>query len=293
MKNLFLVKVQFALITLIIFGCTNNSKNANNDAELDVEVDKQVANKFESAFSAPSPEEMLMLFEDSDLDFKADALHDPEKVNEYISSQDLAINLGVYVTDAAYLNMFKQYSGMTNYLESTFKIIDKLDMGGVYLEFDFKKVFKEMDNLDSLIVLSEGVYHAVTNYMTENNNEQQLCLISYGSIVELLFLTFESIPSFQPDDAILQHIFDQQMQLASLSEFAMQYSDVPELDDMIKQLNSIEEILAEIEHVESETVVAEKDGKLHIGGGKKQSITEEQFNKLKMTVTDIRKKITK
>lgn len=284
----------FATSLFFITSCSNSNKKSNNDADLEVKVEQQMQNKFQSMFSAPSPEEMLLLFEDSNLDFKTDALHDADKVDEYISSSDLAINLGVYVTDAAYLNLFMQYSGMTSYLESVFKIIDKLDMGGVYLEFDFKKVFREMDNLDSLIVISEGLYHSVTNYMTENNNEAQLCLISYGSIVELLYLTLESIPEFDETDPVLQSIYDQHMQLANLIEFANQYSDVPEIIEMNKQLGNIKNALSEVEHVDSETTVKETaEGKLHIGGGKKQKFTEEKFIKLKTVVSEARQKVTK
>lgn len=287
-------KCLFIAAFALVMACTSANKKANHENDLDVKVEEQTVNKFESVFSAPSPEEMLMLFEGSDLVFNSAVLHDAEKVTEYISSKDLTVNLGVYVTDVAYLNMFKQYSGMTNYLESVFKVIDKLDMGGVYREFDFKKVFREMDKPDSLIVLSEGVYHAVINYLTENNKEHQLCLISYGSIIELLYLTLESIPEFKADDPILQSIFDQHMQLANLTEFASQYSGLAEIDEMIKRLSNIERILAEVAHADSETVVKEtEDGVLHIGGGKKHGFSKEQYEKFKLEVTETRHYIIK
>lgn len=281
----------YLAIGLVLFSCSNN-QNKKNDKILDVELENEAANKFEDVFGAPSPDEILSLFEDSDMNYNEQALNDPEKVSSFISTNILAINLGVYVADAAYLNMFKQYSQMTPYLESVFKIVDKLDLGGVYAEFDFKKVFREMDNMDSLIVISEGVYHAVTNYMIEHDNEKQLCLISYGSMVELLYISLASIDVFDKNDLLLQHIFDQQLQITNIIEFSSQYSGVAEIDLMNANLARIEQVFMNVEHEDSETELAETDdGKLKISGGKKQGFTEKQFVELKTVVSEIRQHI--
>ncbi len=292
MRNSILNCLSCALVLASIISCTNSKKNSQSDDILNVEVNTEHENKFESMFSAPSPEELMLVFSEADLSFNAEALSDPNKVSGLIGSKVLAVNLGVYVTDAAYLNMFKQYSQMTEYLESIFEIVDKLDLGGVYQNLDFKKMFQEMNNLDSLIVLSEGVYHAITDYMTDNNNEQQLCLISYGSVVELLYIAMESLPGYKPDDPVLQQIYDQNMQLKNLIEFASQYEGVEEIDDMISNLKMINNVFDEIETDDTETVLSEtEDGRLKISGGKKHKITNEQFTKLKSVVKDIREKI--
>jgi hypothetical protein len=285
----------FAVITIVmIVNCTSNKKTSNTDEDaMNVEFEKPKANKFERMFSAPSPEELMMLFEDTGLEFNSDVLNDPKNISNYISLKSLSCNLGVYVTDAAYLNMFEQYSKMASCLESIFKITDKLNLSGVLLKFDFEKVFREMDNPDSLIILSEGVYHAVTEYMVENENEQMLCLISHGSIVELLHLTIESVNEFNADDPVLQHISDQYMQLDNLMEFAQQYAGNADIEEMISQLALIQEVWGIVEHEETATVVSNnKDGELSISGGKKHRFTKEQFIKLKNTVNQIRTKIT-
>ena len=293
MKKELIIYVIAVFGILVISNCTNSKQKSNDEENIEVEVAKTGFNNFESSFSGISPEEVMTLFEDSDLEYKSEILNKPEKVDGYLTSKSLSYNLGVYVMDATYLNMFKQYSEMTSYLETIFKITDALEINGIYREFDFKKIFMEMDNPDSLIVLSEGIYLAITNYMTENNNESMLCLISTGSFVELLYLTMESIDEFDSEDPILQHISDQYMQLDNLYEFAMQYSDYPDMEQTIGYLSEIRDVMNVAEIVEDTTLVSNTDdGKMLIGGGKKHVFSEEQFLELKQIVKEIRNKIT-
>ncbi len=292
-KNVFLIVIA-GLGILCATNCTNPDKSSKSDAGLlDIEVDKTSPNAFESSFSAPSPEELLMLFEGSGLVFNSHAVNSPNNINKYISSKSLSYNLGVYVTDAAYLNMFEQYGLMSSYLENIFNITDQLELSGIYNEFNFKKVFVEMDKPDSLIALSEGVYHAITNYMTETNNEQMLCLIYYGSIIEMLHLAIESIEEFKADDPVLQHLADQKMQLDNLTEFASQYDDNADVVEMLTRLEKLKAVWSTLEQTKKESRVAKgEEGKLIIGGGLKYSFTQEQFNELKRTVEEIRNEIT-
>lgn len=278
---------------LVIASCTNNKQSNNDEDNIEVEVEKTGLNGFESSLSVLSPEEVMTLFDDSGLEFKPELLNNPKKANDYLTSKALSYNLGVYVMDASYLNMFSKYSEMTSYLETIFKITDALEINGIYSEFDFKKVFKEMDNPDSLIVLSEGIYLAITNYMTENSNEPMLCLISTGSFIELLYLTLESIDKFDSEDPILQHISDQYMQLDNLYEFASQYSDNPDIEQTIGYLSEIQGVMHFVESKEDTTIVSNSDeGEMSIGGGTKHKFSEEQFLNLRKIVKNIRKKIT-
>jgi len=295
----FIVKknvLHYLLVLVVIgfVGCTSNKKpkGFEND-RLNVEIEEISKNKFESMFSAPSPEEIISLFEDSGLKYNSELLNKPSNVKNYLTSRTLNLNLGVYVADAAYLNMQKQYATMTNYLEAIFEITDKLEITGIYEEFDFKKVFTEMDNLDSLSVISEGVYHAITDYMINTGNEAALCTISFGSLIELLHLALESMPAFNENDEILIHIFDQSMQIENLYDYAMDYSDDTDIKIILNDLSKLMEVWNMVEHTDSETVVSRtEDGLLKISGGKKPKFTEEQFLQLKNTVKKIRSKIT-
>lgn len=292
MKYSILNYLLFAFVLTGILSCTNTKKKNQPDEFTNIEVEVEPENKFASMFSAPSPEELMFVFNDANLKFNTEALSNPKRVSGLIGSQALSVNLGIYVTDAAYLNMFKQYAQMTKYLESIFEIVDKLDLGGVYQKFDLKKLFLEMDNLDSMIVISEGVYLAVSDYMINNNKERQLCLISYGSVVELLHLATESISEYKQNDPVFQHIYDQNMQLKSLIEYASQYAGNPDIDEMISNLQLIDNVLNEVETDETKTAVTETDdGKLKISGGKKHKFTNEQFTKLKGVVNEIRETI--
>jgi len=290
-----LISCLIAGVNLLIFTqCTNPNKPAKENSSLpDVAVEKSGFNAFENSLSAPSPEEVMSLFEDSGLEYNAGALNAPENISKYLKSKTLSLNLGVYATDAAYLNLFKQYSLMTRYLESIFTITDKLEISGIYKDFDYKKVLLESDNQDSLIFLSEGIYQGLTEYMIETNNETMLCLISHGSFIELMYLTLESIKVFNPEDPILQSIADQQMPLDNLYVYALQFEDNADIQEMLTQLATLKDIWSQLEKSEKQNVVSKSsNGKTSVKGGTKHKISEAQFIKLRETVKEIRTSIT-
>jgi hypothetical protein len=282
------------LSLLITTQCTNPNKPAKEDSSrMDEVAEKNGFNSFENSLSAPSPEEVMSLFEDSGLEYNASALNAPENISKYLKSNSLSLNLGVYATDAAYLNMFKQYSLMTRYLESIFTITDKLEIVGIYQDFDYKKVLLEVDNQDSLIFLSEGIYQSLNEYMIETNNEPMLCLISHGSFIELMYLSLESIKAFNPEDPILQSISDQYMYLDNLYEYAVQFQDNADIQGMLTQLATLKDIWSQLEQTEKQHIVSkDSNGKTAVKGGKKHTVTEAQFIKLKEAVKEIRTSIT-
>lgn len=273
--------------------CTNPNKSGNQDTSVtDVEVNDNSINAFESSFSSPSPEEIMNLFEDSGLEYNAGVLNSPENIGKYLTTKSLSLNLGVYVTDAAYLNLFKQSSSLNGYVESILQITDKLEISGIYQEMDFEKLTMQLDNPDSLIIISNIIYHAVTGYLIDNNQEPMLCMISYGAFIELMYLTLESVKEFSPENPAIQSIADQYMQLDNLTEYASQYSENEDVKEILTELSGIKTIWSQIESTEKANVVSKTtDGKISLQGGLKHKLTEEQFNKLKQVIGEIRIKM--
>lgn len=293
MKKTVLLYIAIGFGILINTSCSNNNKPQKAEIEsLDIDDEKVRTNNFESTFSTPSPQEIFTLFEDSDIKFNPNLLPNTKGYEKNITSSSLSNNLGVYIADVAYLNMFNQYALMTSYLESIFNIADELDLTGIYTEFDFKKVFKEMDNPDSLEVLSDDLYLAITNYMTNTGNEANLCLVYYSSYIELLYLVMAPIEEYNEDLPILQHIILQREVLKDLYEFAQNYKNNQAINNMLVELKKINKILSDTEITKTETQVTKtEEGKMSISGGTKYQLTEDQFILLKNSFSEIRNKM--
>jgi len=279
-------------ILFTITSCTNNNKPQKTEFDsLSVKAEK-TANGFGATFSAPSPRELFILFEDSDIKFNSELLPEPESYKNSLTTKSLNNSLGIYIADIAYLNMFNQYGLMTSYLESVFNIADELDLTGIYNEFDFKKIFKNMDNMDSLEVLSDDLYLTITNFMTETDNEANLCLVYYSSYIELLYLVLSPMDEYDKNSPTLQHIAMQGDGLKELYKYASNFNDNPDIESMLTDLAKINKIWDSAETTKKATHVSKTDdGKMSIGGGVTYKHTKEQFILLKHTVIDIRTKL--
>ncbi len=292
MKKILIFTVFTGLAALFTISCTNNNKSQKTEFDsLNVKAKKQITG-FGSTFSAPSPREIFILFEDSDIKFNSDLLPSSESYKSSLTTSSLNNCLGIYIADIAYLNMFSQYGLMTSYLESVFNIADKLDLTGVYDEFDFKKIFKNMDNLDSLEMLSDDLYMTITNFMVENDNEPSLCLVYYSSYIELLYLILPPVDEYDENSQLLQHVAMQGDGLKELYKYANNFNDNPDIEIMLTDLAKINKIWDDAETTKMEANVSKtEDGKMSIGGGVTYKHTKEQFILLKNTVTDIRTKL--
>jgi len=277
---------------LITTSCTNEKEKEKKIDSFDVSVEGTKTNDFDLMFSAPSPVEIFSLFEDSELKFNSNLLSNPKNFEEKTSLSSLNTSLGVYMADVAYLNIFNQFELMTSYLDGIFYIADKLNLSGIYNQFDFKKVFSDMNNPDSLELLSNNLFVTITNYMTETDNEKTLCIVYYSSYIELLYLVFNSIDEFDGNLPIIQHITLQSSSLNDLYKFSNKFSDDEDIKVMREDLSKINKVWGECEVVKSETNTSEtENGELSIGGGNTLKLTESQFLQLKTTISELRGKI--
>jgi hypothetical protein len=221
-------------------------------------------------------------------------LSNSDNFKEKTTTLSLNHSLGVYMADVAYLNIFHQYELMTPYLDGIFYISDKLNLSGIYNNFDFKKIFSEMNNPDSLELLSNNLFVTITNYMTETDNETTLCLVYYSSYIELLYLVLNSIDKFDADLPIIQHISMQSESLKDLYTYSENFSNNEDIKVMQKDLVKINKIWSSCEVVKEESNISQtKDGDMSIGGGCTYKLTEPLFDSLKTTVNEIREKIIK
>lgn len=125
-KQLFFVPT--LLLLLAVSAC--NSEKKNNDESTDIQPDTSSLVIKTILYTVPSPFETAMLIKRFDLAFKPELVLEPKHANQLVAEQAIAVNLGIYYTDACYAAVNNEMHLLEKYFEAISKLTLKLKLAG-------------------------------------------------------------------------------------------------------------------------------------------------------------------
>lgn len=231
----------------MLASCRNSSQSGN----LKISVDSLSADK--AANSQPEIGEglpiyynmnltvdMTSFFETGGVVYRPELQNPVEKVKEYISSTEKAINLGVYAVDLAYSRAFEQYQKAANFFSAMYKLSEELGIPEEYFYASADRFEKNLSNKDSLYTIANDIYRTTDSYLKENERGNAAALIVFGGWVEAIYLAANL---FDPnkDEAIeyLERIAEQKYSLANLIEQLEPHKKDASVANAIKLLTAL------------------------------------------------------
>lgn len=283
-------------LSFTFLGCKRaNTKIQETDSEdvtNNLALQKEdILNEVFSRF--PSPEEMLSIINKNTTSFDKKILNKTDKVNEYLDSRSQALNLGVYAADLGYVSLLDQHKDSYKFFEAIYKLADNLSIASAFDAALMKRTQNNISNPDSLRKLTDLAFNKITDYLIANNKEKTFAIISIGGFTEAMYLSFQVAGKYSPTNPIVQRIADQKLVLENLIDYCSIYSEDETVNSSIELFKPIQSIYSKVTDKKSTTTVTHAaDGKLIIKGGNKLSISEDQYNQLKVAVTSMRNTIT-
>lgn len=282
---------------LLLTGCSNNNKTEKkklNDVQIEVNDLQETSSNFENSFNPPSPDEVMAFFETTLITYNPEILNKVDRVSNYFDSKSQALNLGIYLSDVAYINLFDNSTDAMHYMEAVFVLSEKLNISAAYNDDAVSRLMSNISNQDSTMKITEEIYFSLIDYLTKNQRENILALVSIGSYIEILHLTLESVGEYSADNPILEQIEDLNILLENIFLYAERYTIDMNVEKAFGYLQSIQNILNELSIKEAEVNInneASENNKLVISGGTDYEMSEATYNKLRAEVEKIRSSI--
>ncbi|MBL7111038.1 MAG: hypothetical protein ISS19_03770 [Bacteroidales bacterium] len=240
----------------------------------------------------PSPAEMLSVMNIGGLDFDKDLLNPTSNIEKYFDSKTKTLNLGVYITDLAFAAIFGRHDETIEYLEAVQDLAEQARVEGAINEELISRAKGNVQDLDTLFILSNEAFINMITYCEETHRSNTMILITAGAFVESLYLATSLVGSSAEADYLIQHLADQKYSIDNLLTFAKSLEDDPNVTDILADLKPLEEIYSKLDKSSGETQVKKEGaGKLVIGGGSQPTLSQEEFEKLRETVSEIRQGI--
>ncbi len=141
--------------------------------------------------------------------------------------------------------------------------------------------------------ITNDTYYDIVKFLEENERNTTLALISTGGWLESLNIVINIKGSYSKDNSIIQLIADQKNIFENLILYLQQLESDNNIKELIEDLKPIKEIYDSLEVVKIETgnTDSKKGNQIVVGGATKIVITEEQFEKLKETINNVRNKL--
>ncbi len=275
-----------------LVSCRQNNSAKNSTDKLAVEVNADSISTKMDYYRFPSPDEVLGLIEESDLKFLPGIVNSTDRLKYYKSSDKQALNLGVYVSDLAYLSVFPSQEKTYLYINTISELTDNLEIEGAFSKNFVERMHNNMDNLDSLAMFSGDVFYKIVVYLENNNNESTLALISLGAFIESTYLLLNYITDYNQQEPLVQRVADQKYAFDNLCQSLLKNMDNQSEKVYIDMISEIKKVYNSIDVDEAESTVSKtKTGELVIDGGESFVLSEDILNQIKEIIFKDRKSI--
>lgn len=250
----------------------------------------------------PSPAEMLGVIDMTKVNFDKSLLNPVERTDQYVDSKTKSYILGIYMTDLAYAALFGRHEETLDYLETVKSLAEEISIEKAVDESMIEKARNNVEFLDSLYNISNEAFMNILSFCERNERSNTVVMLSAGAFIESLFLAVHMIDDYGTAGQLLQHLSDQKYTIDNFILFANSVvSDDPGVESTIKDLAKIKSIYDGIETGTGEVSIKstgdselKQPKKLVISGSgnaSQPSLTEDEFNALKIAVIELRNNI--
>lgn len=293
-KLLFILTIGAILFT---FSCNRQQKKgsyqegfrySNETVLADIEITKSFIYAF------PSPGDLLHQIGEAHLIYQKDILHSPSEAENYITTREKALNLGIYVTDLAYAAMFSHSSDAIDYLEVVQKLSQEIHISTSAYESLIERARENIGNADSLIDISNDMFFQMVEFLEISGQENSIALVSSGAYIESMHIAFQSVEQFSSDNEIIKQITELKYPLRNLLDHAETVSEDSNVKSILRYIKELNNTFNELAEKSSEgEVIRDEPGVISLTGGSVDLMDEKGFNALKEKVEEIRNYIVK
>ncbi len=251
-KVLMLLAVFFALSFL---GCNSGTKKAEKETDQTEEfvtaIDESAQEKFQTAkkifYSLPSPVETAKILQNAGATYNEQLLNPVDNQSLYITTKDLALNLGIYTTDLSYASLFDQTQVTLSYIEAAKNLADALNILDAINESTIQRLEDNINNREEIIdIISETLLNS-SSFLKERGLEGTATIILVGGWIEGLYIATQLVGD-KPieNNKIVERIVDQKLSVDFIINLLIEAND----DDARQILEDISDLKSTFDKIE-------------------------------------------
>jgi hypothetical protein len=242
-----------------------------------------------NSYQVPSPNELFAIIKESKLGYQEDLIS-MAPVN-YTSSKIQALNFGRLTADIAYTASYEKFQESITNFDNLRKVGDDLGISYVFDEIMVGRVKSNMDNADSLEVISSSSYQRIISQLEEGEKGSTLAIIAAGGFIESIYILTSMVETYGEASPMIQRIADQKLVMENVLDYLNIFNEEPRIQEVQQELQSITDIYSMLAEESISEQKSEK-GARTILGGNRIIMTSDEFNDLKAATLEYRNSFT-
>lgn len=299
-KKIILNILTFLFLSVFVLssGCKGEDSSGVEDNNSKTQKTEVKTFKYKNKlFSIPSPFHIINLLKNAKIQYNGDLLNPTSNMENYSVSEKKALNLGVYIADLGYTNIYEQNSKTIQYIKAIKKLSSDLQlMNSNSLEL-ITEIEENFDKPDSLNKIFANTYREIDLYLKDNDRNYASTLIITGGWIEGLFLMTQAVKVNQ-NELLINRIGEQKYSISNLLKLMGQVKEEDkntydkELLQSLKELNELFNLVY-IEYNYEKQIVSPKENKTVVISETKVTIPDDVLNKITIKTESIRNTIIK
>lgn len=275
-----------ALLGLLFFSCTEKAPEQNL-----LPNTTGSASQFQNQlFSVPSPVHTAMLIQNARVEFNEALLNPLDRIDNYVSESDRALNMGIYGADMAYISNYnrpqlsQQYFTVVGNLANQLDILQNIDQGLL------KRFSDNAASRDSLLSLTAAFYTEGDRYLKTSERQEIATLILLGGWVEALYLSCHSAIN---NKSLTERIGEQRPSVKRMAEL-MNTLPSEVCQGLAAQLRSLDQAYEGVEstYQYDQTITDSEAKTTYLRGRTITKVNQPQLEAITAVVDEIRNSIT-
>lgn len=305
MKNSFIIYRFLVMSTMIwLTACQSNTQKAETSSlvQTDTIISDTINNSNDSVENAedskieimllPSPDELLNEIFGENLKYNPSVLNSLKNESKYLNVKSQALNLGIYLTDLAYLNLNNDKTEAFRYFKTIRELAQKLNIYQPFYGDLYNRVQKNVANQDSMNAIFRDLYYRMLEALELSKQNDVYAFMVTGALVESLYIPAMITEKETEHKVIATKIFEQKYLINNFYDHLTQYKNEKYINEVLIILNDIKEILNKAETKTAEKVIIEKDrGNFIISGGDEIIVSEKMLMMISKRIKEIRGEI--
>ena len=222
MKKIYYI-LTIAITASMIVSCSDKKEASQAQEEVKPTPNEIAIQEFK--YPIPTSFQVTKLLQDADASFIVGITNPVENADKYETRKDKALNLGIYGADLSYASTYNQQEETMLFLDATRKLINGLELSGVFNEQMASSIETNIENKDSLISIVTQSFYDTYEELNKNGESKLSLLVVSGSWIEALYISCQLAVSSDYDKRLMDVVAKQKISAKKLAELCEQYGE--------------------------------------------------------------------
>lgn len=246
-RYLFAIAIAFSVVYLA--SCSPKNERPNQQmTDSTSNVAKLASDKAKGIFySLPSPVEMANSLDMAGVELTTEFLNPAQDVDKYITTNQQAINLGIYSADLSFCAFFEQNQLVIAYLRSVKKLSEQLGIYGFFSDSTLHSIQQNMNDKERIVKFVSEAFSKSTTFLEDKQRDEIATKVLVGGWIESFYLSLNcASTSESSNEKLIQVIEYQKITLDDLQGMLDLFKDDNYLSQVSAKLSSLQAMLNKI-----------------------------------------------